>query len=157
MISTILVYEHAFIKYSKRDPYYNVELAKYDDANRPSKSNNWKQVKYLLGFLEVFYNVSLHLSSASYMTFNLLFFEIIAIHTMLKHMEQVVQTIDANDEESQEIEEIGSRVTRFKEMAKRMTMKYDNYCGTPEKMNPLVYIASIFDPRHKLVGLEMSY
>jgi len=37
-----------------------------------------------------------------------------------------------------------------------MRIKYDKYYGTPEKMNPLVYIAFIFDPRYKLVGLELS-
>ena len=64
-----------------------------------------------------------------------------------------METIDANDEES---EEIGSRVTNFKEMAKRMKMKYDKYYDTPEKMNPLVYMTPIFDHRYKLAGLELS-
>ena len=67
-----------------------------------------------------------------------------------------METIDVNDEDSVEIEEITSRVTNFKEMAKKMMMKYEKYYGTPEKMNPLVYIAPIFDPRYKLVGLELS-
>ena len=47
-------------------------------------------------------------------------------------------------------------VTNFREMAKRMRMKYDKYYGAPDKMNALVYIAAIFDPRYKLVGLELS-
>ena len=50
MLSTALVYEHAFTKYSKRDPYYNVELLKDDEADRPP-SDDWKQVKHLLVFL----------------------------------------------------------------------------------------------------------
>ena len=41
-------------------------------------------------------------------------------------------------------------------MAKKITIKYDKYYGTPKKMNPLVYIAPIFDPRYKLVVLELS-
>jgi len=40
MRSTALLYEHAFTKYSKSDPYYNVELAKDDDADRPPNSND---------------------------------------------------------------------------------------------------------------------
>ena len=90
------------------------------------------------------------------MAFNLVFFEIVAIHTMLEHLEQGVETIDVIDDESDEIEEIGSRVTNFKEMVRRMRMKYDKYYGTPEKINHLVYIAPIFDSRYKLVGLEVS-
>jgi len=54
MPSSALVYEHAFTKYSKRGPYYNVELAKDDDADKPPNSNDSKQVKHLLVFLEVF-------------------------------------------------------------------------------------------------------
>jgi len=107
-------------------------------------------------FLEVFYNVTLHLSGTLYVTSNLLFFEIVAIHNMLKHFEQVVETIDVNDEDSVEIEEIASRVTNFKEMAKKKMMKYDKYYGTLEKMNPVVYIGPIFDRRYKLVGLDLS-
>jgi len=133
-----------------------VELAKDDDADRPPNSNNWKQVKHLFVFWDVFYNVILRLSDTSYVTSNLLFFEIMTIHTMLNNLKQVIETINANDEESEEIEESGSTVTNFKEMAKRMKIKYDEYSGTPEKMNHLVYLAPIFDPRCKLVGLKVS-
>jgi len=48
---------------------------------------------------------------------------------MLKQLEQVVETINVHDEDSDEIEEIKSRVTNFNEMAKKMRMKYDKYCG----------------------------
>ena len=146
---------HVFTKYGKRDPYYNVELAKDDDGDRPPNSSTWKQVEHSV-VLEVFYNVTLRLSGTSHVKFNMLFFEIVAIHTMLKHLQQFVKTIDANDDESVEIEVIGSKVTNFTEMAKRMRMKYDKYYGTPEKMNSLVYIARIIDPRYKLAGLEAS-
>ena len=54
MLSTALVYEHAFTKYSKRDPYYNVQLLKDDKVDRPQNSNAWKQVKNLLVFLDLF-------------------------------------------------------------------------------------------------------
>jgi len=63
----------------------------------------------LLVFLEVLYNVALHLSGTLYVTSNLLFFDIVAIDTMLKHLEQVVETIDVNDEDSDEINKIASR------------------------------------------------
>ena len=91
------------------------------------------------------------------MTSNLLFFEIVAIHSMLNNLEQVLETINANDKESEEIEDIGSGLTNFKEMGKRMRLKYDKYYGTPEKMNPLVYIAAIFDPRYKLRVLRFLF
>jgi len=75
---------------------------------------------------------------------------------MLRNLEEVADTIDANDEEGVVLEGMEYSVANFKEMAKRMRMKYDKYYGTPKKMNPLVYIAPIFDPRYKFVGLEVS-
>ena len=71
-------------------------------------------------------------------------------------LEQVVETIDDNDERNKGIQDSGSIVTNLKEMAKRMWMKYAKYYGMPEKMNPLVYIALIFDTRYKLAGLKLS-
>ena len=46
---------------------------------------------------------------------------------MLKNLEEVVEIIDANDEEGE------STVTNFKEMAKKMRMNYAKYYSTPEK------------------------
>ena len=122
MLSTALVYEHAFTTYRKIDPYYNMELLKDDEADRPPNSDDWKQVKHLLVFLEVFYNVTLRLSGTSYVTSNLLFFEIVAIHSMLTNLEEVVDTIDPNDEEDVVLEGMDYSVTNFREMAKRMRM-----------------------------------
>ena len=39
-------------------------------------------------------------------------------------------------------------------MAKKMRMNA-KYYGMPKKMNLLVYIGPIFDPRYKLAGLEL--
>ena len=52
--------------------------------------------------------MTLRLSGTSYVTLNLLFFEIVAIHSMLNNLEEVVETIDASNEESKKIEDIGS-------------------------------------------------
>jgi len=55
---------------------------------------------------------------------------------MLRNLEEVVETIDANDKESVGIEEMKYSVTNFTEMAKRMRMKYDKYYGTLDKNEP---------------------
>ena len=72
-------------------------------------------------------------------------------------MEEVVDTIDANDEEGVVLEGMEYSVTNFTEMTKRMRMKYNKDYGTPEKMNPLVYIAPIFDPRYQLVVMKCLF
>jgi len=66
-LSIALVYEHAFTRYSKRDPYYNVDFAKDDEVDTSSNSNDWRHVKHLLVFLEVFYKATLCLSGTFYM------------------------------------------------------------------------------------------
>jgi len=74
---------------------------------------------------------------------------------MLKHLMKIIDTSDANDEESMKIEDIGSRVTNFKEMTKRMSVKYTKYYETSEKMSTLVYTTPIFDLIYKLVDVEL--
>ena len=96
-----------------------MELLKDDEADKPPDSDDWKQVKHLLVFLEVFYNVTLRLSGTSYVTSNLFFFEIVAIHSMLRNLEEVVNTIDPNDEEDVVLEGMDYSVTNFREIAKK--------------------------------------
>ena len=55
----------------------------------------------------------------SYVTLNLLFFEIMAIHNILKYLKQIVETIYVNDKESEKIEKIKFGVTNFKGMARK--------------------------------------
>jgi hypothetical protein len=39
-------------------------------------------------------------------------------------------------------------------MANKMKVKYDKYWADVEKINPLLFVASLLDPRYKMVGLE---
>jgi hypothetical protein len=39
-------------------------------------------------------------------------------------------------------------------MANRMKVKYDKYWGDVEKINPLLFVASLLDPRYKMIALE---
>ena len=41
-------------------------------------------------------------------------------------------------------------------MATKMRAKYDKYWGDPEKMNVLIFIAMILDPRHKFRFVEFA-
>ena len=77
--------------------------------------------------------MTLRLSGTSSVISNLLFFKIVAIRSILRNLEEVIDTIDANDE-GVEIEEMEYNVTSFTEMAKRMTMKYDKYYGVISTM-----------------------
>jgi hypothetical protein len=39
-------------------------------------------------------------------------------------------------------------------MANRMKVKYDKYWGDVEKINPLLFVASLLDPLYKMIALE---
>ena len=42
------------------------------------------------------------------------------------------------------------------EMAGKMKDKFDKYWGDPEKINHLLYIAMVLDPKHKLEFMEYA-
>jgi hypothetical protein len=39
-------------------------------------------------------------------------------------------------------------------MANKMKVKYDKYWGDVEKINPLLFVATLLDPRYKMDALE---
>jgi hypothetical protein len=39
-------------------------------------------------------------------------------------------------------------------MANKMKLKYDKYWEDVEKINPLLFVASLLDPHYKIAGLE---
>ncbi|VFQ91390.1 unnamed protein product [Cuscuta campestris] len=146
------------LQYAKIDPYFVIDFSKdkVDKVDRPPNAKDWVQAKHLMVFLEAFYNATLHLSGTSYVTSNLLFFEIVAIYKMLQNLEDIDEVIDVQDIEiGVEGEEDEVMVKNFKEMVNRMKLKFEKYYGRLEKLNTLVYIAPIFDPRYKLEGLEI--
>jgi hypothetical protein len=38
-----------------------------------------------------------------------------------------------------------------------LKIKYDKYWGDFEKINPLLFVASVFDPRYKMIILEFWF
>jgi hypothetical protein len=42
-------------------------------------------------------------------------------------------------------------------MTIKMKMKYDKYWGDLEKINPLLFVASVLDPRYKMIILEFWF
>ncbi|KAL0326489.1 UNVERIFIED_CONTAM: hypothetical protein Sangu_1726900 [Sesamum angustifolium] len=43
------------------------------------------------------------------------------------------------------------------EMARKMKQKFDKYCGNVEKMNMMLYVVVMFDPRHKFSYLQYVF
>ncbi|KAG6526759.1 hypothetical protein ZIOFF_016760 [Zingiber officinale] len=108
------------------------ELKTFD--GKPT-SANWNNVRLFASLLQVFYELTLKVSGSLYVTSNTFAHEISYIHTILKEWQQ-----------SDDIDVYS--------MGIRMKNKFDKYWGDPEKVNKLLYIAVVLDPRHKLDFVE---
>lgn len=89
-------------------------------------------------FLKSFYNLTLRISGSLYVTSNTLFHEIIDVDSLLRGW-------------------IESTNSDFVSMAKKMKDKYDKYWGDIGKMNMLIYVSIVLDPRHKLRYVEFVF
>ena len=83
----------------------------------------------MVKFLETFYVLSLKVSGSNYVTSNTHFVEIAELNLILKEM---MTNEDRN----------------FKELAECMNEKLKKYWGEPQKMNKMIFISYILDPRN---------
>ncbi|XP_027171508.1 zinc finger BED domain-containing protein RICESLEEPER 4-like [Coffea eugenioides] len=116
-------------RFEEQDPYMLQEL-----ENLPTKSD-WTKARFLVIVLENFYQLTVKVFGSKYMTWNTFFTDISHIHGIL-------------------IEMAASDNDVLSSMARSMKEKYDKYWGKIEKMNMLIFISSILDPRTKLEYLE---
>ena len=91
--------------------------------------------RHLVKFLRVFYDETIHMSGSTYSTSNL-FFETLqnVFHCLMDYCE--------SDDYS------------LSNMARKMKVKYDKYWGDFEAINPLLWVATVLDPRYKKSVLE---
>ncbi|KAB1205139.1 putative AC transposase [Morella rubra] len=96
---------------------------------------DWEHIRQLVKFLKVFYEITLHISGSKYVTSNAFFEELARIKF---HLETFTTCSDI----------------LLCDMAKRMQSKYDKYWGDLRKVNRLLFVAAVLDPRFKLISLE---
>ncbi|KAL0446508.1 UNVERIFIED_CONTAM: putative AC transposase [Sesamum latifolium] len=125
------------------DAYEDVDLAYKNDLLRQPFDGiptdyDWERAKVLVTFLRHFYNLTLRISGALYVTSNLVFREIYEVELLLRHW-------------------LSSSDVELNEMARKMKEKYDKYWGSIERINIILYYAVILDPRHKLEFLEFIF
>jgi hypothetical protein len=99
---------------------------------------DWDTIRSFVKFLKKFYDVTLHMSGTSYATSNRHFRVLLGIHEHLKSYCQSGDMLLSN-------------------MAQRMKVKYDKYWGGIEKVNMLLFVAIVLDPRYKLVVVEFWF
>ncbi|XP_042030008.1 zinc finger BED domain-containing protein RICESLEEPER 2-like [Salvia splendens] len=95
------------------------------------KEEDWRKAKLMLNFLRIFYEATNRISGSLYVTSNLFLHEIYKVHALLKAF------IEGDDFE-------------LSIMAKKMKEKFDKYWGNPRKMNKLIFMVVVVDPRYKL-------
>jgi len=86
----------------------------------------------------VFYEVTIQISGSLYSTSNMYFSILQKVYNCL------IGYYDSDD-------------ILLSAMAIRMKMKYDKYWGDFEKINPLLFVTSMLDPRYKMDILEFWY
>ncbi|WCJ26810.1 Zinc finger BED domain-containing protein DAYSLEEPER [Euphorbia peplus] len=126
-------YEKAFVRYQKLDQQFKDGM----DDGLPS-SADWSVVRELTVILRPFYNIMLNISRSSNVTSNNFWVDISDLYAVF------LEWKNGDD-------------LKLKSLANKMKLKLENYFGGYEKMNKLVYISSILDPRSKLEVLEFAF
>ncbi|KAG6482260.1 hypothetical protein ZIOFF_058891 [Zingiber officinale] len=128
-------YERAFSRFDAENLHFREDL---ENTGVP-RIADWKNVRRLIGFLEHFYDLTLKVSGTKYVTAHSFLDDITCIAVVLKKC-------------LNEADDVG-----LKDMAKFMKAKFDKYYGVIEKMNMLVVVASVLDPRNKFEYLEVLF
>ena len=132
MLDSAQKFERAFERFEDYNSNFRIELELGEGL--PTE-DDWKIVRSLRQFLEHFYEHTLRVSNTLYVISNILF-------NKLAEMNSLLQDAQCNDD------------VEFGVMAIRMKDKYDKYWGNMEKINMLIFVAVVLDPRQiKLCGI----
>jgi hypothetical protein len=123
MLSTAEKFQRAFELMGKEDN--QLPIPGYLD---------WKNARILVKFLKIFYDVTLSLSSSLYVTSNMYFQQLCIIQNTLNDMCVSDDPI-------------------MSAMAANMKIKYDKYWGSIDRINLMLYVAFVLDPRFKMKAL----
>ncbi|XP_075096428.1 zinc finger BED domain-containing protein RICESLEEPER 2-like [Nicotiana tabacum] len=141
MLNRAIEYESAILEYVDHDIglSHHLEFVDIVDGSPAGTllSSDWEGVKKLTKFLEIFYKLTLKVSNSLYVTSNHHFLEICKVVVYL------IQLI-LNDDVL-----LGS-------MEKKMKEKFDKYLGDPEKMNNMIFISCVLDPRYKFDSVSFA-
>ncbi|XP_021722397.1 zinc finger BED domain-containing protein RICESLEEPER 2-like [Chenopodium quinoa] len=134
MLNTAIELEDAFERYSEKDPHYVIDLDERDGKGSHD-SDDWNNMRRFSEFLQAFYDLTLHVSGSLYVTSKLFTHKLVSVAVLLKDL-------------------VSSDDLDMCLMACRMKEKYEKYWGDPEKINLLIFIVVVLDPRYKLDYVE---
>ncbi|XP_073153739.1 zinc finger BED domain-containing protein RICESLEEPER 2-like [Henckelia pumila] len=134
MLKAAQEFENAFVSYGNLDPglleYLLLYVCEDGKIAGALTSDDWANVRRMEKFLETFYNLTLRVSGSLYVTSNVHFHEIGELYCVLKLL---TEGDDIN----------------LSLMARKMKAKFDKYWGVPQKMNKMIFVSCVLDPRFK--------
>ncbi|KAL9690156.1 hypothetical protein QQ045_010552 [Rhodiola kirilowii] len=156
MLESAVKFETAFERLEILDPFFCMELCSKDkgmdsdgdngndsdvhEENGVPIKSDWENARRFVNFLSHFYTLTVKVSGTRYVTSNTFFTEIIGVLYVLEEWQR----------DKDKDKELAT-------MAARMKQKYDKYWGNAKKMNMIIYIAVVLDPRYKLEYLQWTF
>ena len=141
MLDTAEKFEKAFERFDLYDGNFNSFLATdvCEDGSIAGsiQYEDWANVRNVTKFLEKIYELTLKVSGSQYITCNVHFEDICELDAYLKLC-------------------VASDDLDLSKMALGMKEKFKKYWGTPEKMNKMIFIAFVLDPRNKFVYVSFA-
>ncbi|KAK9273474.1 hypothetical protein L1049_018284 [Liquidambar formosana] len=133
MLDTALKFQKAFERLEEQDLTFKWELKE----GIPGEED-WNNARVFTQFLETFYETSNRMSGSLYVTSNSYFEEICTIENTISDWSKSLDPY-------------------LSSMAIRMKLKFDKYWGDIDKVNLMVVIAVVLDPRCKLEYVNFCY
>ncbi|XP_019256703.1 PREDICTED: zinc finger BED domain-containing protein RICESLEEPER 2-like [Nicotiana attenuata] len=133
MLDTAQKFEMAFDKFHLFDDGFSAYQCSHvcEDGSSvgPLDSDDWVNVRNVIEFLARFHELTKKVSGSRYVTCNSHFEDVFELYCHLK------MCLASEDE-------------HLRKMAERMQEKFKKYWGEPEKMNKMIFIASVLDPQY---------
>ncbi|KAG6681395.1 hypothetical protein I3842_13G090600 [Carya illinoinensis] len=104
----------------------------------PPDCNDWDNVRVTVKFLKIFYDVALRISGSLHANSHLYFHELSVVH---QHLQALCESSD----------------NLLQSMAERFKANFEKYWVDFEKVNLMLFVAAVLDPRYKLDALEFWF
>ena len=140
MLETTENFEKVFIRMDFEDDSYSSYFMNKENSGgmRFPSGIDFQNCRTFVGFLKLFYNATKKFLGSLYVTTNTFFDEMFVIQENISHLSK-------------------SQNHLLKNMATKMESKFDKYWGKEDKINHLLYVAVVLDPRKKLRFLKFCF
>ncbi|KAK4571925.1 hypothetical protein RGQ29_030357 [Quercus rubra] len=140
MLETAENFEKVFLRMDFEDDGYSSYFRTKEDSGGLGSPcmTDFQNCRAFVTFLRLFCNATKKFSGSLYVTSNAFYDEIFVIQESISNL-------------------VKSQNTLLKSTATNMQTKFEKYWGEGEKINPLLYVAVVFDPRKKLRFLKFSF